>query len=259
MRWALSETIFFDASCCLGPDQFAAANAPLDAESLLKAMDRVGIAEALVYSSLAVIYSPITGNQAIIEATNGYDRLHPCWVLVPEHTRELPEGAVAWMVGSGVRAARLMPNHHRFSLSDWCSGTYLSDLAEAQVPTFIDYQINHWSSNAINYEAIEKLCSMHPTLPVILCGAGIADDRYIYPLLDRLPNLHLDLAYYQVEAGIEEICYRFGAERLLFATAMPKSTPGCSISYITYARISDDEKRLIAGDNLRNLLEGVRK
>ncbi len=54
--------------------------------------------------------------------------------------------------------------------------------------------------------------------------------------------------------GIEEICRRFGARRLLFGTGLPFTEAGPSIAQITYAEISDADKRSIAGDNLRKLL-----
>ena len=52
-------------------------------------MDSAGIAESLVYSSVALSYMPSEGNKRIMRETAGVDRLVPCWVLLPESTREL--------------------------------------------------------------------------------------------------------------------------------------------------------------------------
>lgn len=254
----MAELKFFDCNCRLGPDQFAPEGVPLDAESLLGMMDRVGISDALVYSSLSVLYAPIEGNRRILEDTAGHPRLHSCWVLLPDNTSELLDGAITLMLESGVKAARLMPSHHRFSLADWCCGPMLGELAEAGVPVFLDYGIEHWSGKNVDWDAVESLCWTQPSLPVILCGLGMADDRYLYPLLDRCPNLHFDLSYYQIEGGVEEIHSHFGAGRMLFGTAVPKSDPGCAMSYVSYARIPDKDKQAIAGGNMRRLIEGVR-
>lgn len=254
----MADIDFFDCNCRLGPDQFAPDGVPLDADSLIEMMDRVGISDALVYSSLSVLYAPAEGNRRILEDTAAHDRLHPCWVLLPDNTSELPDQAVALMLESGVRAARLMPSHHRFSLSDWCCGPLLGELAEAGVPVFLDYGIEHWSGRNVDWEAVESLCWTQPSLPVVLCGLGMADNRFLYPLLDRHSNLHIDLSYYQIEGGVEDIHSRFGAERMLFGTAVPKSDPGCAISYVSYARIPDEDKAAIAGGNLKKLIEGVR-
>jgi hypothetical protein len=258
VRWAMADLVFFDCNCRLGPDQFAAEGVPLDAESLLRMMDRVGINEALVYSSLSVLYAPSVGNRRILENTSEHGRLHPCWVLLPDNTGELPDQALSLMLKSGANAARLMPSHHRFSLSEWCCGPMLGELAGAGVPVFLDYGIEHWSGNNVDWEAVECLCWTHPLLPVVLCGLGMADNRFLYPLLDRHPNLRIDLSYYQVEGGVEEIHSRFGAKRMLFGTAAPKSDPGCAISYISYARIPEPDKAAIAGGNLKKLLQGVK-
>ena len=50
----------------------------------------------------------------------------------------------------------------------------------------------------------------------------------------------------------------FGAERLLFGSFLPVSDPLVPIGMVLDADLSEEEKRLIAGDNLRRLLEGVR-
>ena len=77
----------------------------------------------------------------------------------------------------------------------------------------------------------------------------------MYPLFEKYKGLRIEAATYQVNFGIEEICRRFGAHRLLFGTGLPFTEAGPSIAQITYADVSDDDKRRIAGDNLRELLE----
>lgn len=249
---------FFDVNCRIGPDELALAGAPLDAASLERVLDAAGIGEALVYASVAQMYSPAEGNGQLAHLIDGSPRLHACWVLLPESTRELPDGVAKLMLGAGVRAARVFPARHRFSLAKWCCGPLLDDLAHAQIPLLIDYEVSHWSDRAVNYPEVEAVCSAHPTLPVVLCRVGVADDRYLYPLMQQLPNLYVDTSYYEVEGGIEEICDRFGARRLLFGTGLPVFAAGGPVCQLCYARISDAEKQLIAGGNLRALLGGVK-
>jgi predicted TIM-barrel fold metal-dependent hydrolase len=59
--------------------------------------------------------------------------------------------------------------------------------------------------------------------------------------------------------AIEDIVKHFGPESLLFGTNMPQYTGTAAVSLLTYADISREDKQAIAGDNLRNLLNKVRK
>jgi predicted TIM-barrel fold metal-dependent hydrolase len=56
---------------------------------------------------------------------------------------------------------------------------------------------------------------------------------------------------------VEFLCGEVGAERLLYGSGLPYGSPGPGITGIQYALISDEERALVAGDNLRALLAHV--
>jgi predicted TIM-barrel fold metal-dependent hydrolase len=248
----MSELTFFDCNTRIGPWvnrrpwQFSTT------EGLLQEMDRVGIAEALVHSATASEHAPAMGNAELIEELDGQDRLHPCWVLMPHHTGEIqpPEELVASMLEQGVRAARVFPKRHQFLLIESTCGPLLDALAAHRVPLLVEIAETSWSE-------IDEVLGRHSGLELIVQEAFYRIDRYVYPLMEKYRGLHLETATYVVHRGIEAICERFGAERLIFGTAMPIRDPGGAISPITYADIGDEGKQMIAGENLRRLLEGV--
>ena len=73
-------------------------------------------------------------------------------------------------------------------------------------------------------------------------------------VLSKIPHRGIVLRFL---GWIEAFCRRFGAGRLLFGTGIPFWVPASVVSAVSYARISWDEKALIAGDNLRGLLGEV--
>ena len=73
----------FDVNCRLGPADFTVSGAPATAAALLAEMDRLGIAEALVYHANAAGYSPASGNPDLVKEICGNSRLSGCWVLMP--------------------------------------------------------------------------------------------------------------------------------------------------------------------------------
>jgi predicted TIM-barrel fold metal-dependent hydrolase len=79
--------------------------------------------------------------------------------------------------------------------------------------------------------------------------------RKVYPLLDQLPNFHIDLSWTIVHFGLEDFVKRFGATRFLFGSRMPIFSAGPAICYLQYADISDEDKAMIARNNLCRLLD----
>lgn len=245
----------FDAYCALGP-----LTAPvfgqefITAADLLTAMAETGVAEALVYSPVAYEYDPGEGNARLMDEIAGHDNLHPCWVLLPPATRELPppDALLEEMRQANVRAARLCPSPTRnnFSLGDWCSGPLLRALEAAHVPTFIDLSETSW-------DGLASLLARHPQLPVVLTGVTYRVDRYLYALWEQFDTLHIDISGYQGLHALEGAVARFGAERLLFGSNAPLYGAGAAVTTLGYAAISPEEKERIAAGNLRLLLEAA--
>lgn len=241
----------FDCNVVLGPLTAPVTRAFPSVDDLLAEMDRVGIARALVYHSLAREWHASAGNEVLMTAIADQDRLEPCWVLLPPATREMPapEQLLARMEEAGVRAARLFPSPdvHNFSLAAWCSGSLLAALEEARMPTFIDL-------DRLSWETLADLLSQHPRLPIVLTNVSYRIDRYLYPLWERQDNLFVELSGYQGQRALEAVCERFGSERLLFGTHLPEFDAGPTIAHVAYADIAEPARLAIAGGNLERLL-----
>ncbi|MBD3182752.1 amidohydrolase family protein [Candidatus Poribacteria bacterium] len=245
---------FFDCNCVIGKKSvrrsgIAGEEEFYSIEDLLAEMNYTGIDEALVYHSLAKEYSPMIGNEKLMDEIKGYKRLHPCWVVMPNGTGEMlePELLVAKMIKNNVKAARLFPSDHLYSLSEWCSGELLRELEKNSIVTIIEI-------DQISWDGLHDLCQRHPTLPVIITNLNYRVNRYLYPLLDKFDNIYVETSGYQVHKGIEDICTRFESEVLIFGSRMPQFTPGPAVNMINYSIIKEYQKDKIAGNNLRELL-----
>ncbi len=250
MRGDLS---FFDSNCMIGRRMKYNPGEISRVDELLSDMDYYGIDEALVYHAVAREYYPSVGNGILMEEIGAADRLHPCWVVMPDVTGEMdkPDVLVSKMMEMGVRCARIFPEEHKFSLKSWACGGLLRELERGSIPTFI-------GRDQISWDQVHELCLEYPDLPVIITSVNYREDRYLYPLLERFRNLYFEISWYGVHLGIESICERFGPERILFGTGLPSFTPGPALTSVMYAQIDEDSRRMIAGDNLRRLLRGVK-
>lgn len=222
-------------------------------DALLEEMDRVGIEQAVVTHYSAVDATPRLGNRLVDELCAPHQRLHRAWCLLPPSTREM--GAAGEMVGrmleAGVRVARLFPKTHGFCFAEWCIGDLLAALESRRVPVQVPL-------GEIAVDDLWRALNTYPRLPVVLMEVGYRANRLLYPLLARFPNLCLSIApRYSVHRGIEDVCARFGAERLLFGSGFPAREAGAAVAALTYAMISEREKRLIGSENMRRVLAAV--
>jgi len=258
-RSEIENLFLFDANCHLGPSNVSVAAAPISAVQVKGELDRCGIAEALVYHSFAGGYSPSIGNAILSAEISAIPRFHGVWVVLPHHTEEMPAPGllVEKTLAIDIRAVRMFPVRHRFLLSDWSVDKLLEKLSEHRLPLFLDYDRTHWSEDIVDYDAVCRICKQFPTLPLILVREGIGSARYLYPLLERFDNLHLETSYYQAPCGLEDISRKFGAKHLLFGTGLPIYEAGPAISMLLCSEISPEEKQMVAGGNLRSLLDSV--
>ena len=219
---------------------------------LLAEMDRAGIEKALVWHAWALEWDPVEGNKVMLAEAAKEERIHPCLAALPPATRELPPPREwAKSISEAGGAVRLFPKEHQYLLNDDTMGPLLDVLGEEHVPVLVHISETDWGE-------LGTLLAQYPAVNFIVLGVYYRVDRYLYPLFERYGNLHVESGTYGPHRGIEAVCKRFGAERLVFGTNLPSLEVGGSIAMVTYADISDEEKRLIAGGNLGKLLGEAR-
>jgi predicted TIM-barrel fold metal-dependent hydrolase len=233
----------------------------LTAEALLAEMDRVGVAEAVVYHIVGREYAPAMGNQMLVDAVRTHPRLHPAWIVLPPFTGEQPptDELVARMREEGVRVARMFPStdslDHRFAVREWCVGPVLAALEEAGIPLQLDYGL--FRRGEPPWDDIVEVCQHHPDLPVMLMDVQGRNNRTLYALLDRFEQLSIQTGGLNVHRGIEDVCLRFGADRLVFGSGFPGASMGAARFDLDRALVSEAERAAIGAGNLRRLLTGA--
>lgn len=251
----------FDSACVVGRHLQLQENGLYAVEHLLAAMDHFGISEALVLDSLSRQHHPADGNPRTLESASLSPRLHPAWVLLPPDSgQEQPDPSqlVEHMRRHRVGAAWLLPGQYCFSLHGWCLDALLEPLAEARVPVFInpnDTGASDARADQTDWDAVVRLCRRWPQLPVVVSEHRIRrSQRLVFRALDSCGNLRVELSGLWLYRNIEYIARRWGADRLIFGSNWPTFGHGMTVAHLTMAEISDEDKRKIAGDNLRELV-----
>lgn len=261
----MSTLRFFDANCIVGTlTRPEPSGHPDTVEKLEAELEYFGIDDALVCHARAVERNLDVGNRTIVDELTGHDSLHPAWVI-PMHTAidyPEPEQFVDEMIAAGVHAVRVWPPpYHGYLADPWALGPLWDALAARRVPVLVGAsdlgrypdQIGHGFSARNLYD----VCRAHPTLPVVVVRLNFSALRVGVPLMRECPNLFAELSFFTTHRGVEFLCEHVGAERLLYGSGLPYGSPGPGITGIQYALISDEERALIAGENLRELLGRV--
>ncbi len=237
-----------DVNCMVGPWP---TETPVyeTVDGLLAEMKRLGIARSLVAHTTALTYDPRYGNRRLTQEIAGHDELWPCWVLLPTACGEMgsPTELLMEMAAARVRAVRLYPREHSFSLDDWQCQPLLRMLESRGYPILLSLDQTNWGQ-------IDRLCATYRALPWIVTGVNYRQLRPLCALLPRHDNLYVDLSTFSPYLGVEEVINNVGSVPLIFGTSLPLEDPGGPLARLAYADISKADREAIAHRNLERLL-----
>lgn len=244
--------VLYDANCAVG-------TWPTDrpvyetVDELLAEMARLGIDRALVSHTLGRHYAPPQANHLLMQELEGHDRLSPCWTLLPASCGEM--GTLAELLEelavAGVRAVRLYPRDHSYTLDDWQCGDLLAALSQRRYVVLLDLDQTNWSE-------VERVCRTYPGLSLVLTQTGYRQLRPLCAALACCPNLYVDLSNLTTFLGVEEVLARYGSSRLLFGTGLPVGDPGGPIARVLYTDAPQVDLEAMAHGNLEHLLSRVK-
>lgn len=224
------------------------------ASDLVAEMDYAGIEKACVWHRSQYEQDATVGNAKLIDGIKGYeDRLVPTWTILPDitDTQYAPEVFFEEMKKNGVKALRAFPEQDRYILCDVTMGEQLSLISELKIPLFL--------SPMFGFEMIYNVLKEFPELTVIMCNIGWwPSARLVYPLLKKYPNFYFETGDFSMLHGIEEVCSKFGSERLLYGSNFPTNAIPGSMYTLMNACISEEEKENIAHRNIERLLSEVK-
>lgn len=253
---------FFDVNAMIGPcfaPRFGHFPGP---EDLLTDMDLYGVEQTMVYSGLAYEYHAMTGNRELRGLIAGQPRLQAAWIVGPHQAGLYPPPGelVGEMLDSGAVAARFFWGGTLAETTFPDLGTYEAlwgELQRRRVPTLVGFD-EAATLTGPHLGQLSEMLRNFPDLPVILSFARMAKDfSILFDRLERCPCLHVETTGLMSNYFIEELVQRFGAGRLIFGSNFPWYKAGQTRVALVYAGISEDDKALIAGENLRRLIGGI--
>lgn len=250
----MSDLLFFDAFTRIGPRRHKHAAEAWRLSQLLEEMSHCSISGALVGSTLSASYEPMYSNLELSRQLEEYPHLFPVWNVLPHQTGEFPApGQLAdLMRRNDVRAVTLFPTTNGWDLEADHSQELLAWLREEKILTLID------KPELADYRAVDRFLSRHPGLPVLLTKTVWSQQRFLIPLLQKHPHLHVTFDHLQINYGVEYLTSIGCEDQLVFGSFGPAMSIGAHRAFIDYADVPEATREKIASGNLIRLLKGQR-
>ena len=245
---------FLDAGIWLGqPVGFPLAR-QLPPEELASVIGKSFITGGLVSHWRGKTVSAQDGNLALQAALPSFpDDTYAVWTGLPLNPAEPGPLPGQGDLPEGVRGVRVFPKSHNYPLAGWVIGSLCDWLVEHRLPLFIWHVELDWPS-------LHARAGKFPQLKVIVetqTQKILYHTRPLFALMRECRNVLVEISNFVGVRLVEYAVEQFGAERLIFGSFQPISDPLVPIGMVIDAEISDSEKALIAGGNLRRLIEEV--
>ncbi len=234
----------FDANMALGRRHDRPVRSHT-AEGALAAMDMAGVQRAVVYSQHAVEFDGPQGNELLLEMTAGEPRFAPQFVVNPAF--DDMEAFIEDVQAHDVRSIRMAPTLHDYPFRDWVVGPWLSWLADAGIPLWL---------NAAHVDPSETHDTLleNPEVQVVLSEAHYSHANWALPMLAALPNLNVEISRFVILSGIDVLLGTVGEERVMFGSRFPDSPIAPQLYHLHRYGLSESTLGAICSGNLKRLL-----
>ncbi len=162
-----------------------------------------------------------------------------------------------------VKAVRIHPEYHNYSLMDPCVTRLFDVLYEYGLPLLLtnvmeDPRALHMlPQKALKADEFASMIQRNKKIPVVLTNASFGDWRDYKALVQEYGTIHYDTS--GIKAGlldvIENIVHNVGipATQILYGSHFPFYCRESTLNYFTMDPVSEDIKNLILRDNAKRI------
>ena len=218
------------------------------ADDIVNEMDRIGIDKAVIFSFNEITpgISFSLANNRIIEAVNNYpDRLIGFARLDPNYGEKALE-ELERDVEVGLIGLKLHPSSQRFSLREENLRNIIKHASVLNIPIIFDS-----GKKESPPEQFGELAELFPQATIIMAHmfGDFLQTAYNHQ------NIYLQTTDMPRKEIIQKAIKELGAERIIMGSDSPYISMETEFEKIQSLDISDNEKKLIMGDNMSRILE----
>ena len=248
----LSDIVIIDGHAHLGEYPGFFMNQP-DAGSMVAVMDRIGMQAAIVSADAALRSDPEFGNQMVLQTVRDYPgRMFGYVIANPHYTEDIEESLNRYLDEPGMVAIKLHPEcHDNYPMLGPRYEPMWQVARERRVPVLF-----HTYFGGDSLRDIADVAMKYPEVP-LLVGHELQDKNLdaMAELANVFPNVYVDLSVPEIYGVTEFFVDALDdIRKLLFGTDFPWGNCHFRVGAVIYARVPDEIKRKILGENVAELL-----
>lgn len=237
----------FDSCTVFGPWPGRSTNLSLDV--LLKVMHSNNIARSLTTASSGIFYDFRQGNSETLAAAKAHpQQLYPVGTLDPRAYPACLEEAEK-RASEGFRLFRFFPSFQKWPISYAPFREVVRKCDELKVPIAVQVENPGECTELADLVAFTQA-------PLLLAGVRPQHLGEALAVMRSDSKFYLETTYLQGYSTFETVCDVIpnGIEKIIFASFSPLRYLSAALGPVVTSKLSEDEKALILGGNLKRLL-----
>jgi len=243
-----------DTNVHLGPWPFTPAPDRTGPELAAHLRER-GIARALV-SHLGTVFQPepMVTNRRLFATVRRTPNLYPVPTLNPALANWREQLAECLAAGP-IRAVKLYPNYHNYSLAARRLDAFMAAIADAKLRLIVNVRLEDerhryfgLKIKGVPVKQLDAFLARNPAHHVLFTGIGKGE---IEQLAAKHANFSAEIAFVEITNVLEVLLGTFPARRLMLGTATPLLNTRAGADKLRCAHIPAKAKALIGADNAR--------
>lgn len=216
-----------------------------------------GIRQALV-SHLGTVFQPepMVTNRRLFATVRRSPHLFPVPTVNPA-LANWREQLAECLVAGPIRAVKLFPNFHNYSLASRQLDAFMAAIADAKIRLIVNVRLEDerhryfaLKIKGVPVKQMDAFLARHPRHHVLFAGIYKGE---IEQLAAKHANFSAEITFVEITNVLEVMLRTFPARRLLLGTGTPLLNTRAGADKLTCANIPAKAKALIGADNARRL------
>jgi hypothetical protein len=246
-----TEVFVLDAHCHLG--YFRNFHIPdNDAAQIVSCFDRLGIDAGVVAAHAGISSDFRLGNDQVLEAIDQHPgRIYGYCCINPNYPEAVSNELERCFQSSSMRGIKLHPELHDDYPLDGPGYGPVWEFANARgIPVLVH---SYFAGDPL--QVFAEIAEKYQAAQLLLGHSGLdLGVPKVIELVRRVPNVFLDLTGPATWDGLVEfLTTAVGADRIVFGSDIPFVNAALQLGGCAFARISDEARRLILGENAASL------
>jgi predicted TIM-barrel fold metal-dependent hydrolase len=220
----------------------------MSVERLVREMDKYHITASLTLCTIGVFYDHNRGNAITLEAAKANNRLIPVATVNPTKWYGSAVDLQA-VCAQGFKILKFFPDEQGWAIRSSAFAKVVEQAASLKIPIIVSI------AHSGDPTDVSSVTASYPA-PVVLGSVSLETLSEVVAVMEKHPSLLIGTHELHAPGALEMLVSRVGAERIVFGSGSPRRVIASSLAYVANSELSNEQKSLILGGNIKRVLEG---